>query len=319
MKRQKLIKYTELALFFANQFSKDGSTKVGSLVLDPESQAILTRGYNGMPRGADEAPAGRHERPLKYAFYEHAERNAIYNKARPLLKGSIAITTAVPTTSCIRALLSVGVSEVVMPQAAQTLAEQRDTEFAQVMDLFAEADVKVSYLFAGSVMGASPRHSRKVAAFVAVAEHQAYVLSKDPQASASLFVSKDDYTLLAEGYSGMPRGADDSKVKRYESPLREMWVETSVRNAIYNTVRPMLKGSVATVTATTCVECARAFAAVGCSEVAYVEPTPDLVSRWGSSFQTALDLLDELGVRTTKVTREELGAARAALEQRKAV
>ena len=296
MRPDKIEKYMELAEFFANQFSKDPSTKVGALLLDPDSLAIRSRGYNGMPRGVDESRPERQERPLKYAFYEHAERNAIYNTVRPLLEGSIVVTTGELTPGCVRALLSVGVSRVFFP----ALTEPSD-ELQEVLSLFDECGVKMHELPSLSKDAFEDKLSRKVASFAAVAHHQAQVLSKDPKASAALFVRPGDYTILAEGYSGLPRGADDSKVERFEAPLRQRWVEPSVRNAIYNAARPLLEGSSALVTATTCVECARGLAAVGASEVICRKPTADLVSRWGPDFRVALDMLEELGVSTTEL------------------
>lgn len=301
MRHDKAIQFMRQARFVADEFSKDPSTKVGSLLLDAEDYSVLSQGYNGMPRGADESRPERQARPMKYHFYEHAERNNIFNRARRLLKGSIAITTEAPSTSCARALISVGAREVYFPRP---LAQTPELDIA--LELFAECGVTVGYTFAGSVMGEPTRHTRKLSQFVAHAQHLTVTLAKDPQATATLFLSPDDYTLLTQGYSGLPRGADDSRVERYEGELRALWVEGSVRNAIYNAVRPELKGSVGFVTATTCIECARAFASVGTSEVVYVEPSADMVSRWGRSFETALEMLEELGVKTTMLTEEEL-------------
>lgn len=296
MRRDKAQKYMELAEFFANQFSKDPSTKVGALMLDPESLAIRSRGYNGMPRGVDETIPARQERPLKYAFYEHAERNAIFNKVRPLLEGSIVVTTGELTPGCVRAMLSVGVSRVFCPPAPNASAALLET-----MALFDECGIAVHALPTLSKESFEDKLTRKIASFAAVAHHQAQVLSKDPQASAALFISPGDYTILAEGYSGLPRGADDSQAERFEAPLRERWVEPSVRNAIYNAARPLLEGSTALVTATTCVECARGVAAVGVREVICRQPSADMTSRWGPDFRIALDMLEELGVRTLEL------------------
>lgn len=296
MRPDKAQKYMVLAEFFANQFSKDPSTKVGAMLLDPESLAIRSRGYNGMPRGVDESRPGRQERPLKYAFYEHAERNAIFNKVRPLLAGSIVVTTGELTPGCVRAMLSVGVSSVFCP-----LVEDPSPSLQAALSLFDECGVTLHPLPTLSKEAFADKLTRKVASFAAVAHHQAQVLSKDPKAAAALFVSPGDFTILAEGYSGLPRGADDSRIERFEQPLRERWVEPCVRNAIYNAARPFLEGSAALVTATTCVECARGLAAVGIVEVICRQPSADLASRWGPDFRVALDMLEELGVKTTEL------------------
>ena len=296
MRPDKIEKYMELAEFFANQFSKDPSTKVGAIILDPKSLAVRSRGYNGMPRGVDESRPERQARPLKYAFYEHAERNAIFNTVRPLLEQSIVVTTGALTPGCVRAMLSVGVSKVFCPPI-----ENPSESLREVLGLFDECGITLHELPGMSKEAFDDKLTRKVASFAAVARHQAQVLSKDPQASAALFVRPGDFTILAEGYSGLPRGADDSKVERFEGAERDRWVEPSVRNAIYNAARPLLEGSSALVTATTCVECARGLAAVGISEVVCRKPTADLVSRWGPDFRVALDMLEELGVSTSEL------------------
>ncbi len=302
MRQDKATKFMQVARFYARTFSKDPSTKVGAVLVDPVDFTQLTQGYNGMPRGVDESKPERQERPLKYAFYEHAERNAIYNLARPQLKNSIAITTTVPSLSCARALISVGASEVFFP------APMEDSEELQVtLALFEETGVQVSYYYGEGLLppAADERHVRKVEQYIGFAQMLPQALAKDPQASATLFLSRGDYTQLAQGYSGMPRGSNDGRQERYLGELRHMWVESSVRNAIYNCVRAQLKGSTAVVTATTCVECARALAAVGVEEVIYHEPDEGFKQRWGDSIQVALSVLDELGVKHQPLKLED--------------
>jgi dCMP deaminase len=51
-------------------------------VIVRSDRLIRSVGYNGFVRGVDDDIASRHERPAKYSWIEHAERNAIYNAAR---------------------------------------------------------------------------------------------------------------------------------------------------------------------------------------------------------------------------------------------
>lgn len=115
MRRDKAIKYFKLAQYQANLFSKDPNTKVGSIFLAPGSLQILTCGYNGFPRGVDETKMHRWERPQKYCYCEHSERNGIYNACRQgtPLEGCIAVVTLFPCCDCARALIQVGVSTIV--------------------------------------------------------------------------------------------------------------------------------------------------------------------------------------------------------------
>lgn len=115
MKEEKACKYFQLAKHFADNFSKDTSTKVGAIFLAPESHQILSMGYNGMPRGFNETIPVRWERPQKYLYVEHAERNAIYNACRhgTPLENSIAVVTMFPCSDCMRALIQSGVKKIV--------------------------------------------------------------------------------------------------------------------------------------------------------------------------------------------------------------
>jgi len=36
------------------EWSKDPSTKVGAVAVDPDSRAVLSTGYNGLPRGVED-------------------------------------------------------------------------------------------------------------------------------------------------------------------------------------------------------------------------------------------------------------------------
>src|SRR5574340_1460338 len=76
------------------QLSKDRATTVGAVAIGPAGE-IRAMGYNGFPRHANDDIEARHERPAKYLFTEHAERNLIYNAARvgTPLEGCILVLT----------------------------------------------------------------------------------------------------------------------------------------------------------------------------------------------------------------------------------
>ena len=99
--------------------SKDPSTKVGAVLIGPERQIIST-GFNGFPRGISEIAAERWERPAKYGYVEHAERNTIYNAARHgiAIRGSTLYLVGMgpptlPCIECTKAIIQSGVVRVV--------------------------------------------------------------------------------------------------------------------------------------------------------------------------------------------------------------
>lgn len=94
--------------------SKDRSTKVGCVIVGPDKE-IRATGYNGFPRGIDDDLDSRHERPEKYFWVEHAERNAIYNAVRVgvPLAGCRLYLRWFPCAECARAIIQSGIVEVV--------------------------------------------------------------------------------------------------------------------------------------------------------------------------------------------------------------
>lgn len=92
--------------------SKDRSTKVGAVIVDKKNR-IVSLGYNGFPREVDDDMDSRHERPNKYFFTEHAERNAIFN-SRENLDGCKIYVNMYPCADCARAIIQMGISEVII-------------------------------------------------------------------------------------------------------------------------------------------------------------------------------------------------------------
>lgn len=99
--------------------SKDRSTKVGAVVVGPDNEVRAT-GYNSFVRGIDDHVEERHQRPAKYEWTEHAERNAIYCAARhgASLKGCRMYINwgGFPCADCSRGIIQAGIVEVIMPE-----------------------------------------------------------------------------------------------------------------------------------------------------------------------------------------------------------
>ena len=108
-------------------WSKDRSTRVGAVIVG-DDKTPGPYGYNGFPRDVDDDAENRHQRPTKYRWTEHAERNAIYNAARigMGLKGCTMYVTHVPCADCARAIVQVGIREVVVDRACQADREFND-------------------------------------------------------------------------------------------------------------------------------------------------------------------------------------------------
>jgi dCMP deaminase len=111
--------------------SKDMSTGVGAIIVGPDHEQ-RSAGYNGFPRGVDDTIEKRHDRPLKYEFTEHAERNAIYNAARvgTPINGCVMYLNwwPLPCPDCARALIQAGITEVIGPDRPFVSGAAANTE-----------------------------------------------------------------------------------------------------------------------------------------------------------------------------------------------
>jgi dCMP deaminase len=94
-----------------SRWSKDPSTQVGAVITSMEGDPI-SFGYNGFPKGVRESDE-RLERPQKYDFSEHAERNAIYLSRRDL-RDMVMYVTCLPCCDCARAIIQSGINILVV-------------------------------------------------------------------------------------------------------------------------------------------------------------------------------------------------------------
>lgn len=122
--------------------SKDRSTKVGAVIVGPDNE-VRSTGYNGMPRGVDDDVVERHERPVKYLFAEHAERNSVYQAAMAgtTLKGCRMYVTAWPCADCTRAIIQAGIKEVIAPKPSDEFYERWKDSMDAGLQMLNEANV----------------------------------------------------------------------------------------------------------------------------------------------------------------------------------
>lgn len=150
--------------------SKDDRTKIGAIIVGPDKE-IRSTGFNGLPRGVNDKRCAtsrvfdfhngdydehdeketqkllkRHERPEKYFYYEHAERNAIYNAARtgiPLL-GTTMYTQGTPCADCGRAIIQAGIETVYVDEDWEKMNAEKWAESAKrTQIMFNEAGVSL--------------------------------------------------------------------------------------------------------------------------------------------------------------------------------
>jgi dCMP deaminase len=137
--------YSEL-MHVAAKKSKDPSRKVGCLLVGPDGE-IRSTGFNDLPRKVMHLDE-RYERPEKYFWCEHAERNSLYNAARcgTSTNGCRAFVTMFPCADCTRGLIQCGIVEVICEDAPDMNHHKYGESFKRSAQMFAEAGLSVRFL-----------------------------------------------------------------------------------------------------------------------------------------------------------------------------
>ncbi len=135
--------FKEMAALVSKK-SKDINTNIGAVIVGPNNE-VRSTGYNSFPRGLNDNIPERQERPEKYFFLEHSERNAIYNAARvgtPTEGCRIFLNCAIPCADCARAIIQAGIKEVIITSFSSHSPKWEESA-ARSMQMFTESGVVV--------------------------------------------------------------------------------------------------------------------------------------------------------------------------------
>lgn len=126
-------------------WSKDRSRTCGAIIVDNRN-VLVSIGWNGFPRGISDDVDERHERPAKYKWTEHAERNAIFNAAangHPT-KGCTMYLPWYPCADCARAIIQSGIVSIVCAEP-DWLDHIWAADFKVVQEMLGESSVRVRW------------------------------------------------------------------------------------------------------------------------------------------------------------------------------
>lgn len=129
-----------------SQWTEDRDFKVGAVIVGPDLE-IRSTGYNGFARSVRSDVEERYDRASgeKFFWFEHGERNAIYNAARIGISTNTCTlyVNRFPCADCARAIIQAGISRIVCP--AKPLNDGAlDHSFDVSQTMLFEAHVDVS-------------------------------------------------------------------------------------------------------------------------------------------------------------------------------
>ena len=122
--------YQELlreAYKWAEKTSDDRSTKGGAILVRHDQMVPLLLGSNRFPSPALSDNPANHERPRKYAFMEHAERDVIYRAVYCGIstRGLVMVCPWACCAECARAIVLAGITKVIAHKQAHDMSPPR--------------------------------------------------------------------------------------------------------------------------------------------------------------------------------------------------
>ena len=127
--------------------SKDKRTHIGAVVIGPDKE-IKTTGYNSFVRRLKDNVPERQEKPEKYYWFEHAERNSMDNATLigTSLKGCKMYTNGIPCMDCARGIVQSGILEVIVDKKWNESNSGEDLDHSKrTIEMFEETGVKLRY------------------------------------------------------------------------------------------------------------------------------------------------------------------------------
>lgn len=121
-----------------SSWSKDPSTKVGSVIVDNDRR-VISLGYNGFPKGVADNDR-LNDREEKYKIVVHAERNALLFANTNVKNCSIFTYPFMPCPICAGMIIQSGISRVV---SFQSNNERWEKDFEISRKMFQEADIQL--------------------------------------------------------------------------------------------------------------------------------------------------------------------------------
>lgn len=123
-------------------WSKDPSTKVGSVIVD-DNRRIVSVGYNGFSAGVDDSEERYNNREIKYEMIIHGEINAILFANKDLKGCTIYTYPFMPCSRCASIVIQSGIKRVVSLPSNNpkwidsfTLSKRLFNEAGVVVDLY---------------------------------------------------------------------------------------------------------------------------------------------------------------------------------------
>lgn len=147
-KQKRDFKWMRQAYILGRAESGDPSTQNGAILVDPETNQRIADGTNDFPYYVNYTEK-RWERPLKYSYVEHAERNCIYDAAKRGVstKGKHLYCYWAACADCARAIIQSGIERLIVHRPIMEISHERWKDTIDIaFGMLKEAYVKIDYV-----------------------------------------------------------------------------------------------------------------------------------------------------------------------------
>lgn len=137
-------RYIDLAEFVA-QWSKDPSTKTGAVIIAPEN-SVVSVGYNGLPRGIEDAEERLNNREIKYQIIVHCECNALIHAKRDISGCTLYTWPFMSCATCAAMMIQAGIVRCVAPAPNEDLLSRWAGSIDLATELYKESGVRLDLI-----------------------------------------------------------------------------------------------------------------------------------------------------------------------------
>ena len=124
-------------------WSKDPSTKVGSVIVRPDL-SVASVGFNGFPQNTKDDPELYADRDIKYSKIVHAEVNAMcFCQDRDLFGYTIYVYPFLICDRCFVQAVQKRIAKVVAPKLTGEAAERWEPSFKKVREYAKECYIEI--------------------------------------------------------------------------------------------------------------------------------------------------------------------------------
>ena len=130
--------------------------------------------------------------------------------------------------------------------------------------------------------------------------------SKDPSTKVGAVITDQQNRIVSVGYNGFPQGIYDTEERLNNRETKYKMVIHAERNALIFAQKPLTGCTLYIYPFCSCSVCAAMFIQAGINRCVSLEPSEEIISRWGSDLELTRDMFKEAGVELIEYSNHRM-------------